>query len=401
MPSRRAISITLGAGLWLAALATVGLAVYTVHARVRRPVQPLALEVPEGAALAEGDSVFLEAAAGLQRIGEVREVRDGSGVVSLAIDPVAFDRLSVSTKAVCWRTPLSAEDVLGLLLPEDVQRAVGRRIAEGWRAHQPQVAAAWRPIASELASAYLRAVRGDLEAAVQRHEGELWAVAKTHGRALVARWPEVQARLRPILQEYLTPVLSRLMSEALDEAPTVSIAWNVARGHDAEALRRTLDWLADFLAQMSDEDRAEVAEAVRATWDQALDDPILAERLSEIGHGILSDEQLWDLVTQIYREAIADNPHTAEFFRSEVLDAPRVREQFYALIETYAPTVRNVFALCLFDDEGATRPEVVYVVRSTTLGRNVAWVTLHADGAAADRLEPGAVLRATAGGSRP
>ena len=39
------------------------------------------------------------------------------------------------------------------------------------------------------------------------------------------------------------------------------------------------------------------------------------------------------------------------------------------------PTQR-VAAICLFDENGATRPEVVHLVRSIALQRRVSWVTL-------------------------
>jgi hypothetical protein len=162
-----------------------------------------------------------------------------------------------------------------------------------------------------------------------------------------------------------------------------------------------LDWLADYLATMSDEDKAEFAEAVDRTWQTAREDEILVSRLTEMGRGILEDRNLRDVLTQIYREAVADNPQTPEFLRSEVLGSERMREQMYAFIEAFAPTARNVLAICLFDETGRTRSEVAHLVRSAALGRSVAWVTLEPGDSGQGLLEPGSTLSADLRGDRP
>ncbi len=454
MSRKRIIALLLGGGLWLAGLSTVASSVYTVRARVSRPTRLLRVRVPSSVGLTKGDSVFYTTAAGLKRVGEVveevsndrensdrrinrdatvreRANRDAAGgarkdsrtsgnrdatvrerairtatvrerairtataeerTYTLAIEPLAFDRLNASTRATCWRTPLSAEAAITALLPVVVQRKVSHAISADWRNHQEELADAWRPVARELASSYLAVVNDDIQAAFRRHDDELWTIARSHAREFAARWPAIQEHLGPILQEQLTPVLSRLMNEAIAEAPKMSIAWNVARGNNTVAFQRMLDFLADFLAQMSDGDRAELSEAVKLAWEASRNDPVLVRQFSEIGREMLDDKRLWNLLTEIYNEAIANNPRTAEFLRREVLESPRIREHIYRFIETFGPTARGVLSLCLFDEEGVTRPEVVHIVRSAALGRNIAWITLETIDADAPPLGPGATL---------
>lgn len=66
--------------------------------------------------------------------------------------------------------------------------------------------------------AYIDAVSDDFEAALTDHQDEIRAVAKAHASAVSTDWPGIQTRLQPIVQEHLTPVLSRLMHEALTDA---------------------------------------------------------------------------------------------------------------------------------------------------------------------------------------
>jgi hypothetical protein len=377
------------------------MSVHTVRARVSRPMHHLVLEAPGDTALASGDLVFLTTDAGLEHIGEVTDVSTGRIRATLAVEPPAFQRLTASTRATCWRTPLSAEEMVPALLPSTIQQKVAERIAADWYEHEEEVASTWAPLVRELASAYLEAISDDVEASFQRHQDELWTITKSHGRAIAAEWPAIQERLGPILQQHLTPVLARLMHEAIAEAPKVAIAWNIARGKNDEAFRCMLDWLADYLATMSDEDKAEFAEAVDRTWQTAREDEILVSRLTEMGRGILEDRNLRDVLTQIYREAVADNPQTPEFLRSEVLGSERMREQMYAFIEAFAPTARNVLAICLFDETGRTRSEVAHLVRSAALGRSVAWVTLEPGDSGQGLLEPGSTLSADLRGDRP
>ena len=107
------------------------------------------------------------------------------------------------------------------------------------------------------------------------------------------------------------------------------------------------------------------------------------------------------MLAQIHREAVAENPRTAEFLRTEVLESPRIREQMYAFIEAFAPTARSVLAMCLFDETGRTRNEIVHLLRSAALGRNVAWVTLEPGGPDGGALKAGSVLKADSRGARP
>jgi hypothetical protein len=194
-------------------------------------------------------------------------------------------------------------------------------------------------------------------------------------------------------------VLAGQMNDAVAGAPKFSIAWHVARGRNAEAFQLMLDWIADYLVEMPEEEREEMREAIRATWDAARADPILAEHFAVLGREILEDEQLRDVLLTIYREAVAENPRTGEFLQKRIVESELLRKHLYELIELFAPTAQSVAALCLFDEAGATRPEIVHLVRSIALRRRVAWVTLTTRDPNATPLAEGETLQADAGGA--
>ncbi|MFQ5591427.1 MAG: hypothetical protein ACE5HE_09715 [Phycisphaerae bacterium] len=366
----------LGGALWVAALAAIGTSLHVVRARTARAVEHLILRSTSGVDLKAGDLVFLGLDRGLVHAGEVSGVTADGQTIALAIDPGAFATLNESTRATYWQTPLSAERAIDALLPPTIQRQAAEQIAADWREHDDALAAAWAPVVAELLSAYLQAVAEDVEASVKRHEGELWSISKAHGRLIAAEWPEIQRRVQPILERHLTPVLSRLLSDALLDAPKVSIAWNIARGRNAEAYQAMLDWLTEYLANMPENDKAELSAAAIAAWEAGKEDVILTRLLSSIGVRILEDERLREVLLDVYRESVSRNPRTHHFIRTKVLQSAELRTQVYAFIELFAPTARKVAALCLFDEDGATRPEVVHLVRSVALGREVCWVTL-------------------------
>lgn len=389
----------LGAAVWLTALGLAAGSVFTVKARTSRPHQSLVLDVAPHTRLFAGDPVFLATDVGLEQIGEVRR-GDPSGEIELAIGLEAFGRLNRSTQAVYWQTPLSAEEAIDALLPPVLQRQAAERIAADWRRHADALEATWFPIAAELLASFLETVRGDMEEALLRHEDELWDIARYHGQSISAAWPAIQRQLLPILQEHLTPVLGRLMNDALVAAPTMNVAASIAMGKHVEAYQQVLDWMAGYLAAMPERDRAEVAKAIQRTWDAARSDAVLQDILSGIRRELLADERLPRVLTQVYREAVSWNPQAAEFVRLQLLQSPRIRRQLYELIELFAPTVRDIVALCLFDDQGGTRPEIVHLVRSIALRRKVAWVTLETRDPYAPALAPGALLRALSGGGK-
>jgi hypothetical protein len=397
----RPIRLVLGGAVWFAALSAIGASVYTVRARTARDVERLSLRSAAGFDLAPGNLVFVATDRGLVHVGEVATTAPDEEAVTLTIDPPAFAALNESTQATCWRTPLSAEQAIDALLPPTIQRQAAEQIVADWREHDEVLTTVWAPIAAELFSAYLQVVRDDIEASVRRHEKQLWAIAKARGRSIAAEWPAIQQRLQPILQEHLTPVLSRLLSQALLDAPKVRIAWSIARGRNAEAYQAMLDWISEYLANMSDRDRAELNSAFARAWDAATEDEILTERFAGIGRDIVEDRELREVFAEIYREAISQNPQTDRFIRTHVLESPELRKQMYVFIELFAPTARKIAALCLFDENGATRPEVVHLVRSVALGREVCWVTLHTPDADAPALRPGSELVAGAARANP
>jgi len=387
-------SLALGMLVWLLVLLGLAISVSTVRARANRDVAYVLLQSASQCELAPGDLVFTSTPAGLVFAGEVSAGNGEVDVTTLAIGRSVFPQVNASTLAYCWRTPLSAEDAIELLLPPAIQNRAAETLADDWRAHDSKVAAAWSPLIAELTSAYLQVISDDLEAALQRHQDELLAIARAHGRQVAQDWPAIHEKLQPILQLHVTPVLGRLVSRGILEAPKLAVAWNLARGRDAEAYQIMLDWLAEYLSNMPAADKAEMSEAVRTAWDAARDDPLIRGRISRMGRRIVEDRRLHEVIEEIYREAITQNPRTAEFMRTRVLESPRVRERMYEFIELFSPTVRRVAALCLFDETGTTRPEVVHLARSIALGRRISWVTLQTLDPHAPSLESGASLEA-------
>lgn len=370
----RVAPLILGCVIWLAAIAAVGGSMYTVCCRILRPVATVRIAAPEGHGLAAGDTVFLATKGGWQRIGEVDSVRPET--IALAIEPEMADKLDVAS-ATCWRTPLSAEETVSTLLPEDIQNQVADIFSQAWRDRGGELTEIWKPIAAELAMSYLELIGDELKLSIQSHRSDIRAIGMKHMRDAGQDWPEIRRRLRPILQTHLTPVLGRLTSKAFADAPKAGILWNVAQGNHGLAYEQLLDWLGEYIANMSEKDRRELGEAVAAAWNAAKQDRELGDCLKRMGKRLSEDKKLDQLVRDIWRETIAENPQTADFLRQKIVDDAHVRREMYRTVELLGPTMKNVLAATLFDKSGITRPEVVRFVRSAALGRKMAWVTFH------------------------
>lgn len=389
---RRTIHLFFGLLLWLTCAVAAFATWRTVQLRTGRQTSSAVVSLAPGDRCAPGDLVFVETDHGLDRVGVVASRGSQPDSILLAIETDAFAKLNTSTQAVCRQTPLSVEQAVGTLLPPGVQRRAAEYLASDWRGLEDGLATIWEPIIKELAGTYLKSVGVELEASIKKREHLFWDIALRHGQALATEWPAVQDRLSPILQRHLTPVLSRLVENALADAPKVSIAWEVAKGNSADAFRLMIDWLVEYLSNMSDEDLAEMGEAVQKTWSVARQDAILVRKFERLGHGILEDRQLRDLFIEIYREAIANNPRTTDFVRTQILESPQLRSRMFDFFDAFAPTARKVAAICLFDENGATRPEVVHLVRSVGFRRRVSWVVLRTTDMNALALEGGATL---------
>lgn len=384
----------LGILCWVALCWMIVASAGTVGKHVARPVESLALAVDGDTGLSRGDAVYLVSSHGLEQVGEVFSAIPSSGRVRLRLEQGTGARLTSNTKATCWHTPLAAEDVLPALLPRAIQQRIAQCIARDWQDHEGRLAAAWAPVASELAHAFLDIIAVDVQESIHVRRDELLAIAHQHAQELARDWPEIQSRVNPIIERHLTPVLGRLMNDAISEAPKITIAWHVAKGETAEAYQAMLNWLGDYLVAMPDADRKELERAFQNTWEAIRNDPVLAEHMADLGRRILNDPQLRDTLTAIYREAIVENPKTADLLRRRLLESETVRSHMYDFLETFGPTARSAMAILLFDDRGRTRPEVVQFIRSTTLRRQVAWVTLDAGEKIAPPFDLSTVLQA-------
>lgn len=398
MPHTRSIQRILGAIVWIVAIIALSSSLFRVYARTSRPVVRLNLHVPDSTSTRPGDIVYLSTDKGLEAVGEVAAIPE-PGKIALEIRATAFGQLRESTTAVCWRTPMSTAHTLDALFPPMIQRAAAEKVVSDWQLQDERLAAAWGPLIVDLSASYLRLISEDIESALRSREERLWYITEWHGRSLAEIWPGVQEQLNPIMQEHLTPVLGRLMSEAISDAPKMSIGYNLARGRNEQAYQLMLDWLTDYLARIPEKDRKELNAAILTTWEKARDNPRIVEPLRKIGRDVLEDQRLREVLTDVYRQAITENPKTADFLRSQVMESKEVRDKFYALVDAFAPTAKHLAALCLFDESGTTRPEIVHLVRSVALRRQMSWVTLMVNDPNSPPISPDAtIVAATAGG---
>ncbi len=370
----RNIHLILGAVLWLSAGSGAVGSAYIVCRRMLRPTSELHIPAPREHNISPGDVVFLDTENGLRRIGEVGAVHWDT--IALSVDQRLGD-LS-NTLATCWQTPMSAEETVSALLPPAIRKRVADHISLAWRDNGTELTEIWKPIAGGLAMAYIGLVSEEFGAVIRNHSGDMQTISQKHLDRLGEDWPLIQQRLRPILQEHLTPTLSRLASNALADAPKTQIVWNIVRGNYSAAYELMLDWLGDWISDMPEDDRHELREALHETWDMARQDEELRTRLGGILQRLRDDKQIQLLLSDIYRETMAKNSHTADFLRERLIDDPHVRQEMYHTIELLGPTLKSILSTVMFDQNGVTRPEIVHLVRSTALRRNVAWVTLRA-----------------------
>ncbi len=400
---RRVTWRALGFALWLLAVFATFSSFRTVQARISRLAQTLRMEVPFTTLLTSGDAVFLQSDEGLIRIGEVTSVQTlGSDVqfVGLSLSPEGFGRLNGSARAKYWQTPLSAQSALASLMPAEIVFRAAERIRSDWKSAEERVLTLWAPVAEEMGSAYLGIVAAEIKDASRKRQDDILALAQEHGARLAERWPRIQQRLTPILEANVTPVMSRLLTGALSEAPKLDLAMLVAKGDFGGAFQRMLDAVAQHLANLSASERKEIEDSLGVAWESARSDPLIAAEFSDWSRQLVNDERLRTLVAEIYQDAVGKNPRIKEFLRREILESPRVRDRFFEFVEIFGPTAREVLAIFVFDEHGRTRPEVVHLLRSVSLGRRLVWVTIENRERMAGPLKPGALIPAEPGDPR-
>ncbi|MGB0716450.1 MAG: hypothetical protein ACPGXK_11260 [Phycisphaerae bacterium] len=393
MRVRNYIYVGVGVTLWIAACAVLFASFETVQSRVERNTEEIFVALPLDARLRPGDGVYLSGTSGLSHVGEVSSVDQAGDRARLSLQPGTRARLNVGTTATCWQAPLPVEQALPVLFPRSIQDRMSAQLVEEWSRRKLRMTAAWTPVVRDLAETYVELIRHDIQLALQKRNEQLWQISKRHGEEVVESWPKLQRALGPVLEKHLTPVLSRLMNDAISEAPKISIAWSVARGQNEEAYQKMLNFMGEYLALMSEQDKAELERAIEQTWRHAKENKRLQEEVAALARSVLEDQELRVLIADVYEEAIVGNPRTTAFLRQRVLESPEMQKHLYDLVEEIAPMAEQMLSIWLFDTQGRTRPEIVQFVRSTALDRNVSWLTLET-GREQKPLEEGQVLQA-------
>jgi len=364
------------------------------------PAPTYTILFPGGTTLERGNGVLALVDGRLVRVGEVVRVRregaaPGDVRATVAIDD-QDDEFRPAAGCVAVRRSQGRSFLFAVqtLLPAERWRRVEAEWAAFKARHAAALSVELQPLAGELLAVTLRAVAAELPDALERHRGEIDAVA-TRMRAGLAR-----EQLQPLLVEDLWPIVQRhaaapaeiIGRELWGRVPLMSFALRAAADRllEEEPVRVEERWRRFVDEEALPTVRAhqpELERALGAVLKDVLESDRVQARAAAVWDEVRNDPAVRALARALARELLVENPRLTAALRA-LADDPATREQVRRIGDRFQEFLDPLGDLVFLDEsrEGIN-PALAYLIRLLLLRRDAQ--VIHLEGGSGALLEPG------------
>jgi hypothetical protein len=343
--------------------------------------------------IAVGDPIYrVDGPDRIDRVGEIRRVvpsaeraRRGGDVA-----PTAEALLYPHAPPVCsmsyltyYETPTSLAWVMETMLPPAKRARIAEEVMASYQDYHAEILEAIEPLVVSGFRDAFQIVDEDFAAAIARRRSALEQLGSRYQSQVVQQElvPLIQQEIWPIVRRHAEPLANEIGGELFQRASLWRFGWRLAydrlplpeknltraewtRFVQEEAIPVLQRHATDFIhvqQQILEEigDNPRVRTAVRRNLVQVVDDPEFREIV-------------WD----IFREVILDNPRLHQ--RLEMHWSGAEAQRAKQLAASYAePSVRRIGDILLGTREDGISPEFAQVLRNQILDKDCRWLVLH------------------------
>ena len=349
---------------------------------------------PSHVVLGVGDPVFLESGSGhIEPIGIVSEL---NYTTEKGASPVKLAWVKRATiKFLSGLPPLSKDDdveyhstsdslawVGKTMLSVEKRKELTKLIIDAYSSHQDELLETFQPLIKQTIADGAKIIRDEIVIEIAKHQEQIQAIGRRYRSEVLEKniLPVIEKEIWPIIQEESQPLTEQVAMEIWKEVSVWRFGWRVI--YDATPLPeknlsqrefdRFLESKALPILKSHIPDAIELQKSLLAKISK---NEKLKATLSDAGNKILNDEEVQNLMKEIFSNAIVDNEKLKQSIETTWRSDSAVAAMRIAN-RRLEPTVTEIGkALFGSPTEGIT-PEFARVLRNRVLHKDERWLVL-------------------------
>ena len=352
----------------------------------------VALELEQPAAVAVGDPIFvIEGPGSVRQVGEIRRVSvselDVPARRAVVTEAVAMfyptaPEFNSDTQLTYYATPGSMSWVVETMLPAEKKQLITQEIAATYQAHHAEILAELKPVVVAGFYDAMRVVEQDLGTAIRSRRGELQKLGSRYQDEVVEEEivPLVRAEIWPIVRKHAEPLANEMGSEMWQRASLWRFGWRYAydklplteQNLTRQEWNRFLNKDAIPVVEKHSSDMVAIQQRILA--DVARNPEVRSAVRRNLSR-VIDDPEFRDIVWQIVREVLIDNPRLRETL-DEHWQSVEARRAIQLAADRIEPCVRRIGDLLFGTQEEGITPEFARVLRNQILGKDRRWFVM-------------------------
>ncbi len=349
------------------------------------------LETAEALEMEVGDPIFVVEGNTVRRIGEIRSLRDPeTGEPTRRADAKAAEALFYSSapelpegaRLAYYDSGRTMEWVLATMLPDQKRAEVAGLIKRAYAQHHDEILAALLPLVNQSLRDAFVVVERDLPASITRHSARIEELGRKYQKDIVEEkiTPLVKNEVWPIVQRHARPMAEEVGVELWSKLPKWGLAWR--KGVDYVPFTsgtRTEKRLREYIdgeAMPVFENRAGdfvhvVQEIMKDVGRNEQFRKVMRDSLAQM----IDDPQLREVVWDIVREVIIDNPALGQAI-AKTWTSPEAKAVLDLAVSRVEPTINQLGHVLFGTREAGFTPEFARVLRAKILRKDRRWFVL-------------------------
>lgn len=344
------------------------------------------LECDRSLYLRVGDPVFLAGSDQTAPIGQVASVHSEDGIYSAETTITLFGSSPVVTNEDYVEfhfAPDSVEWMIQTMLPEQKRDEIRKMIQDAYVEHRDEIFEEFNPVIQATMRETSDLVKQELKRAFESRKDKLSEIGNRYQNELLKKEliPLFQNEILPIIEEEGEPLVREIGQEIWNEVSVLSFGWRYL--YDKSPLpekKLTEKKFKEFVDQKAkpilESHTDDFIELQKEIGRKVSANPKVKETISKSLSKVMSDEEIQQLLVDVFKEVTLDNPKFRETIQKQMQSAEAQRAMAIANAKL-DPVIRNIGVSLFGNPQLGITPEFARVMRRRILFKDASWLTLH------------------------
>lgn len=353
----------------------------------------LQLRFPEECVVMVGDPIYYDGGTQIVPIGRVIRLKDYDDPETYLAwtDHIEIELFSNAPKVTSEMrfhyldTPSSLEWVLSTMLPESKRVEIGNLIVDSLQAHREELWGDLQPLLASVLNESQTVIMEDFQIAFAKRQTQVGAISQKYREEFVETEvvPVFEQVVLPIVQQEAGDLVQVIGSELWSQASVWGLTWRYIydrsplpqRDLTRKEFERFVNEKAIPIFESHSDDILDVQEKI---FRRLSAHPEMASLFNSLLSRVARDEDLRQLVAEILREVIIDNPRLRDVWIS-AWNSNEMHELMAKVNDRLGPTVTKIGESLFGNPRTAITPEFSRVLRNRVMFKDLRFLVLATD----------------------